>query len=197
MTIQVPTSVGDLTVDQFQRIAATDDYLEHVAIACDISKETVRLMDLESLERVAEVLGKMNTSPDTFPLVQFVTLQGKEYGFHPNLSQISVGEYADLQTWCKDLTANLPQVLAILYRPIASKVKRYYTIEPYTAKEDPAPFRDLPMAVAYGAIGFFLTLSGTFVESSLHSLRAMEREMRFTPSGAGTPPSTTSPRETP
>lgn len=197
MTITVPTSVGELTIDQFQRLAKTEDPIEQVAIACNISRDLVRSFDMASLERVATVMaGIQATDPQTFALVQTMELGGKSYGFHPNLSRISVGEYADLQTRCKDLTENLQHVMAVLYRPITGRAGRYYQIEEYTGQEDATPFLQMPMAAAYGAIGFFLTLSESFVRTSLHYLREEKRARSSSKNGDGTPPSTTSPKET-
>lgn len=198
MTITVPTSLGELTIHQFQRITQTDDPIEHVAIACNISVDLVRSFDMASLERVAAILAEIQgTDPQSFPLVQRLSLEGKSYGFHPNLSRISVGEYADLQTRCKDLTANLHHVMAVLYRPIASSAGRYYQIEDYTGQEDASPFLQMPMSAAYGAVGFFLRLSESFVKTSLRYLREERRAPSSSRSGGGMPRSTIWPKGTP
>ena len=51
---------------------------------------------------------------------------------HPDLSEITLGEYADLETFMVgDLKNNLPEIMAILFRPIKEKDGDVYTIEAY------------------------------------------------------------------
>ena len=51
----------------------------------------------------------------------------------PNLSDITLGEYADIETFIKnDIEKNLPELMAVLYRPIKQKGENgVYTIAAY------------------------------------------------------------------
>ena len=70
-------------------------------------------------------------------LVKVIEVDGKEYGFHPSLSDITLGEFADLEHFIKQgVQDNLPEIMAILYRPIVEKEGDAYIIEAYDGKID-------------------------------------------------------------
>ena len=65
-------------------------------------------------------------------LTTTLTIDGVEYGMHPDLSEITLGEYADIETYVKmGLQKHLPEIMAILFRPIVEKEGDVYTIEAY------------------------------------------------------------------
>ena len=50
----------------------------------------------------------------------------------PDLDSITLGEYADIETFIKNgIDNNLPELMAILYRPIKLKKNEIYIIEAY------------------------------------------------------------------
>ena len=46
------------------------------------------------------------------------------YGFIPNLSEITMGEYIDIEGHCKEAHNNLHKIMSILYRPIVKETKK-------------------------------------------------------------------------
>ena len=59
-------------------------------------------------------------------------IDGIDYGFHPDLSEITLGEYADIESFIKEgLEKNMPEIMAILFRPVLEKKDNAYTIEAY------------------------------------------------------------------
>ena len=84
------------------------------------------------LSRIAQIQQEKNNE-----LVKVIEVDGKEYGFHPNLSDITLGEFADLEHFIKQgVQENLPEIMAILYRPIVEKEGDAYIIEAYDGKID-------------------------------------------------------------
>jgi hypothetical protein len=57
-------------------------------------------------------------------------MDGVEYGFIPNLDDMSFGEYVDLDTYLGDWQ-NIHRAMAVLYRPIREKRGERYNIVPY------------------------------------------------------------------
>lgn len=79
------------------------------------------------MEKLSEVQLKQNSS-----LCRIIEVEGVEYGFHPDLDEITLGEYADIETFIKNGIENhLPDLMAVLYRPITDKKNDVYTIEAY------------------------------------------------------------------
>ena len=62
------------------------------------------------MSRIAELQQKQDTK-----LKRIIEIDGIEYGFHPDLDSITLGEYADLETFIKNgIEKNLPEVMAVL-----------------------------------------------------------------------------------
>ena len=79
------------------------------------------------MSKLSELQAKQDSS-----LKRVIEVEGKRYGFHPNLEEITLGEYADIETMIKnDIEKNMPEVMAILYRPIVEEKNDVYTIEAY------------------------------------------------------------------
>ena len=109
----------------------SSEALNTIAELSNIPKELIKQLELSDIavimNRVAELQQKQNSS-----LKRVIELEGKRYGFHPNLDEITLGEWADLETFIKDdIEKNLPEVMAILYRPIVEEKNKVYTIEAY------------------------------------------------------------------
>jgi len=55
-----------------------------------------------------------------------------EYGFLPNLDEITLGEWADIEHNIKDgLEKNIHKIMSVLFRPITSKEGKLYSVEAY------------------------------------------------------------------
>jgi len=79
------------------------------------------------MNKIAELQKEEHTKLKTIIKVNDI-----EYGFHPNLEEITLGEYADLETYLKDgIENNITKIMAVLYRPIIEKEGDNYSIEAY------------------------------------------------------------------
>ena len=171
MKLTVPEHIGELTIGQFTAIHATTDPVEQVAIACGVTRDLITQLDLESLERVMMVMGDFDPAEGRrWPLVRTFELGAFTYGFNPNLSDISVGEYADIETLWKDVYANLPALMSVLYRPVTFRHKDHYQVEPYAGVKEHPDFVHVRMEVVLGALGFFLRCAMDSVTSLSQSL---------------------------
>jgi hypothetical protein len=114
----------------------TKEAEETIAMLSDIPRKVVKEL---SLRDVAVILGKMGglqSEQDTI-LKKVIEIDGVEYGMHPDLSEITLGEYADIETLIKEgIENNLPELMAILFRPITAKGESedVYDIEAYDGK---------------------------------------------------------------
>ena len=112
----------------------TKEAEETIVMLSDIPRKVVKEL---SLRDVAVILGKMGglqSEQDTI-LKKVIEIEGTEYGMHPDLSEITLGEYADIETMIKEgIEKNLPELMAILFRPIVAKENDIYDIEAYDGK---------------------------------------------------------------
>lgn len=92
------------------------------------------------------------------------------YGFEPNLDEISLGAFVDVENYQKT-PADTWRLLSVLYRPITEEGQGHrYLIEPYKGKVN-ENFKDLPCDVAYGATLFFCNLGIDLLNCTLKSLK--------------------------
>jgi hypothetical protein len=168
--IFVPTSLADVTVAQYRKIAKLDTTKNHkhwlvdaISIFCNITKEQVRGLSLKDMNKIASKISKLKDAEQhDDALKPKIKFKGKDYGFHPNLSKLTVGEFADIETYCKNgLFENIGSILNILYRPITFEAGDFYQIEDYTGEGDPKKWDTLKMDVVMGALNFFLSIGET------------------------------------
>lgn len=191
MKISVPTSLADINIRTWKQLSATTDEFERIAILCGISASKVKRFDMESMEAVSGLLSQLEDPTETqWPLVRNLLLSDVAYGFIPNLSDLTVGEYADVEKACQLIEEDPTWLMSILYRPIKERHKDFYSILQYTAKEPKEPFEDMTMDAVFGAFDFFLRIGLVFSKTSLQSLKEEER-VSSQRNGVGTRQSTT------
>jgi hypothetical protein len=183
LEILVPTSWKDLTLNTYLRFqrdvknfednpnAQLDFMMYHF---CNLDFDTIRGLSVDSHNNIAEKFNRFEV-PDSLPLQRFITVNGVEYGFEPNLSKMAYGAYVDIAQY-EELTIdkNWGKIMNILYRPITSKKGELYTIEPYTGRDDWEKWLDVTMDIHYGALFFFINLHRDLVNATLNSLKGME-----------------------
>ncbi len=175
--IQIPTKLSDVTLEQFQAFNRVTDetdnevFISHklIAIFCKIRMSDVLRIRQIDCEDIANTLRLVLEEKKEF--VQRFTLGGKEFGFIPNLEDITSGEYADLETYISDWST-MHKALAVLYRPITKTKGDKYEIEPY---EGSATYSEVmqytPLNIAFGALVFFYRLSNELLIASLNYLQ--------------------------
>ena len=86
---------------------------------------------------------------------QFV-INGTNYGFIPNLDEISFGEFVDLDSYLGDWQ-EMHKAMQVLYRPVEISVRGRYNIKEYKAITDDT-MKEMPLEYALGAVFFLLNL---------------------------------------
>lgn len=122
--IQVLDGWHEVTVGQYQEIASityedpTDRMLEIVSILVDEDPDEIRKMDLTSLAKIINHLAWTNTIPEDANYKPIIYIDGIEYGCISRLTDLTVGDWIDLEHYVMDLNNNLHNLFAILYRPL-------------------------------------------------------------------------------
>jgi hypothetical protein len=114
-----------------QKGSKSNEALETVATLSDIPKNLINELGIQDVAVIMSKLTALQEKQSSL-LKKIIVINGKEYGFHPNLEEITLGEYADIETFMKNgLEKHLPELMAILYRPVVEKKNDVYTIEAY------------------------------------------------------------------
>ena len=87
----------------------------------DIPEKLIKAL---SIENIALILKHINRVKDTAEnkLSKIIKIEGKEYGFHPELDDLLLGEYIDLDNFIGDWD-NMEKAMNVLYRPIIVRLK--------------------------------------------------------------------------
>jgi len=120
-----------LKLTDFQEGTKSEEAEETIAALSNIPKQLVKELTLKDvaviMSKIAELQAKQDSS-----LKRIIEIDGIEYGFHPDLDSITLGEYADIETFIKGgIEKNLPELMAVLYRPIKEKKNDVYIIDAY------------------------------------------------------------------
>ena len=210
--LTVPSNLSEISLKQYQKFLKLQESNENsyflqckmIEVFCNLDAKSVRLLKISDADRVVDIINNMfEAKPD---LIRTFKIGGVEYGIIPDLDEISLGEYIDLDTYIGDWQ-NMQIAMNVLYRPISKKIGNKYLIKEYAldAKEK---LEEIPMDVVLGSIFFLwnlgIDLSKTMVNyletpqmdslmqeqifqesmdgfkaSSLHSLKTILEELKI------------------
>ena len=123
LEITVPESLSEITLEQYQKFDKinTDDnhqtnFLLHktVEIFCGLELKDIAKIRVSSVKEIIQDIDKLfSEKPDLIPT--FI-MDGVEYGFIPNLDDMSLGEFVDLDETLTEWE-QMHKAMAVLYRP--------------------------------------------------------------------------------
>jgi hypothetical protein len=114
--------------------------------------------------------------------------KGVKYGLENDWTELPWGAWVDFEVLSQDIYNNIPQIMAILYRPVISEKNGKYTIAPYKSKdikERTEIFQELPVKYWITVSGFFLQISYKYVETIKNSLKQTNKLNRMLMTGWG------------
>ena len=160
--LTVPSDLSEISLKQYQKFLKLQEKNEDsyflqckmIEIFCNLDAKNVRMLKVGDANKVVDVLNNMfEKKPD---LTRTFKIDGVEFGMIPDLDNISLGEYIDLDTYISDWQ-NMQIAMNVLYRPIKDKIGDKYTIVDYDvdAKEK---LEFIPMDIVLGSIFFLYNL---------------------------------------
>ena len=148
----------DITLRDFQLYAQIEEPTEVDMLKIFLNKTQKQIDKMkveefqEAIEEITEEITKKNEFTPTFKM------GGVEYGFIPNLEEITYGENRDLTGYINDWQT-MHLAMAVSYRPITLKKGGKYIIEDYGGTSATAELmRDCPLSVVQGMNVFFYNL---------------------------------------
>ena len=141
-TYNTINSWSDVTLEKFAQLtelskgSTSKEAEETLATLSDMPKELIKKLSLRDVSVILGKMAELQGEQDTI-LKKVIEIDGIEYGMHPNLDEITLGEFADIETIIKEgIEDNLAELMAILFRPITAKGESedVYDIEAYDGK---------------------------------------------------------------
>jgi hypothetical protein len=175
LEISIPTELNEIKLSQYQaflKIAKdnTDEEFLHqkmVQTFCGIDLKEVAEIRYKEVIEITESLGKMFDVKNHKFISRF-KMGGVEFGFIPNLDDMTFGEYTDLDTYINDWE-QMHKAMAVLYRPIKKNgLNGTYDIEKYNGSITYSDvMKHAPLDVVFGANVFFYTLGNELLKSTM------------------------------
>lgn len=175
--VNIPQSLDDVTLRDYKHFLKIQENNEDgrfvkakmLEIFCKIGLKEVYRMKYKDSEEVLSILEK--TFNDKPSLVRKFKLGKTQYGFHPQLDDLTFGEYIDLDTYIGDWD-NIEKAMNVLYRPIITSIGEKYAIDEYNTENDKY-LLDMPMSAVTSSIFFLMKLGA---DLSNHILKSLEKD---------------------
>lgn len=175
LEISIPTELKEIKLAQYQaflKIAKDNDDEEFlnqkmVQTFCNIDLRNVAEIRFKDVLEITASLGKMFNVQNHKHIRRF-KLAGVEFGFIPDLENMTFGEYTDLDSYIGDWD-NMHKAMAVLYRPITQTgLNETYEIEKYNGSITYSDvMKHAPLDVVFGANVFFYNLGNDLLKSTM------------------------------
>ena len=199
--LTIPTEWNDISIGMYQEFVAInkkkmseeEKIVKIVCCLCKVEENVLTRFKYKDLKYISNKLVKLiNSEMNKDELIKKVEFNGERYGIIPNFSSISLGEFVDIEGYCKNSHDNLHKIMSIMYRPIVKEKGSMYSIEGYKPdeyKED--LFKGFPILASISALSFFFRLGKKLKLALLkYSLKQKNKEIamlkRLQRSGVGT-----------
>ena len=199
--ITIPSGLHDITLEQYQMLltkihegdSEEVQALKTISILCKIPFSDVLHIKYRSIFGLTKKFEQIFKAQKE--LVPTFTLGGVEFGFIPELEEMSWGEYIDLENYLTDWFT-MHKAMAVMYRPITGKDKRgNYEIEEYVSSANYSEvMKASPLNVVFGANVFFYALRKELLNASINYLQVqldqkeiqtLVQELNLAESGVG------------
>jgi len=163
--ILLPTELNEIPLCSYQKFInvadnSSDDefiYEKMVEIFCGIDLKDVLQIKWSDIQHISIHITNVFKNKPKFQ--NTFTLQGVDFGFIPNIEDITFGEYIDLENNIKKMET-MHKAMAVMYRPITNQHKEKYQIEEYIGTANYSEvMKYAPLGVVLGAQVFFWTLT--------------------------------------
>ena len=179
----VPEHLNDITLGQMQLYekrteGVTDvDELRSIMldVFCKVDSSHYKNINAKQLITISKRVESVLDSKPKHEL--FFSLEGVRMGFIPNLDEITMGEFIDLENLGSD-TSSWHKIMAVLYRPVTKTFGNRYLIEAYEGTKEASKYKEMPLGVALGAMLFFWDLGRDLLKDTLRFLREAEAELQ-------------------
>lgn len=183
-TIEVPKDLSGITLQQYQKYLKIMDgkedlednefmNLKVLEIFCGVTMKQAYNLPLSEFSFIINHI--VDVFKEDTPLQRDFTLTDPKgdsvtFGFIPNLDEITLGEFVDLDNYIGDWE-QMHKAMAVLYRPITFRKGDLYLIEDYEGTDKYAGImKDSPVNVALGAVVFFYRLGNVLSDYLMDSL---------------------------
>ena len=185
-TYKLINSWSEVSLEMWTKIIAsetgskTKEAEEIITSLSDIPKQLVNELAIRDVAIIMGKIAELQSEQGTV-LKKVFEIDGVEYGMHPNLDDITLGEYADIESLIKEgLEQNMAELIAVLFRPITERNGSAYTIKAYdgdiTLRAE--EMKKMSAQQVQSCLVFFWRLGNEFLKITPSVLQERAKEMK-------------------
>lgn len=181
INIKIPNSLKEITLMQYKKFLKIQETVKDekflnakmIEIFCNIELPKVMLLKFNDSQEIVNILLKMFEEKPK--LVNRFKLNKVDFGFHPQLDDLTLGEYIDLDTFIGDWD-NMEKAMNVLYRPVIVTLKDKYNIDEYKLGTE-SRLLNMPMDAVMSSIFFLWNLGLDLSKTMTSSLDNQENKV--------------------
>ena len=180
--ITIPETFSDITIEQYQKfykiaeINENGDFLNQKTIEILCNTQHANLIPFNEVQDILQSIEQIFKSKPKH--LQRFKIDNIELGFIPDLDKMSFGEFIDINNYI-DNVEDFHKALAVLYRPITTKLKGMYLIEDYKGSDMYSQLmKKAPLEAILGAKVFFYNLANELLKATIDSLQTIPAEQQ-------------------
>lgn len=187
MRVEIPKTLDDVTLRTYVAYMTAKNDVERISAYTGLKKTVVENWTVEAVNKTLELIERSVSECTPIHKATF-RLDGQLFGFIPDLDLITMREHVDAEAWAGEIwkgsTVNwqyMPQLMAVLFRPITAQLGDYYEIKKYSmedAKRYVETLKSMRMSQVEGALVFFSTIARDCVTNMLEEEWTKEMRMR-------------------
>ncbi len=194
-TYKIVDSWSDVTLEKWQQLvlgkkkSKTEEAKETIKALSTLPVKLVEEMALSDVATIFERLSKLQIKGK---LKKVFEIDEVEYGFLPDLDEITLGEWADIEQYIKGgIEKNIHKIMAVLFRPITSKEDKMYSVQAYKdGRERAEKFKKKMNAEqVQQSLVFFWSLGSELLKILplflMQKMKTIQAEMNLQTSGVG------------
>ena len=126
INVSLPDGWHEVTIGQYMELIAVDTenntrkIVETIAILTDTDDAQICKMDLPSLKKISEHIMWLGVLPNEATYKPIIKIGEEEFGFVNRLTDLTLGEWIDMDEMVKDFDKNIHKMIALLYRPLVT-----------------------------------------------------------------------------
>ena len=117
-----------ISISEWELLHQNEDNMDALVALSGIKKEDIQKLSKKGLDVAYAHIEELRKS-EYGELVEKLNINGVQYGFVNDWDSFSMGEWIDMENYCKDVSKNAKNILSLLYREIVREEGKRYWIK--------------------------------------------------------------------
>lgn len=164
----------EIQFNQEDELEVLDANVRILALLCDVDEDEIGDLTKSEFQRLLNQTAFLKEMPKAKINDKYV-INGNKYNVHLKLQEMSISQYIDFQTFCKEKEKNIAEIIACFLIPKGKKYGDGYNIGDVV--NDIGEY--MSIVDAYSIMFFFTLLFQSLTKAMLsYSIKQMKKEMK-------------------